>query len=237
MIAVLVCDRDEREQALLAGDCRRQIAGSCDEDLCLDNVPDDAGLTHAVEKEQLVNLLYYSFRKGQNVQALRAFRKHCEGAMLMLIADPAVSPLEYLRPGIAPDSLILRPLEEKRLGEANREFVSSFLERFRETDTKRFLVDTRLEKVLIPCSQIYYFEARDKKLFVRTRHEEYPFYDTMDALEKRLPEMFRRCHRSYIVNTEKIARIVSPGNYLDLSDGLGVPLSRSYRAQFREAAR
>ena len=30
---------------------------------------------------------------------------------------------------------------------------------------------------------------------------------TIDALQKRLPEDFRRCHRSYIVNTKKIRKI------------------------------
>ena len=234
MIAVLVCGRDEQERAMVAGDCRRQVAKNCDEDLRLDNVQDDAGLTRAAETEQLVHLLYYSFHKGQSVQALRTFRKHCGGAMLMLITDPSVSPLEYLRPGIAPDSLLLRPLEAAQLSEANQEFVSSFLERFLHPETEgRFVVDTRGEKVLLPWSQIYYFEARDKKLFVRTRHAEYAFYDTMDALEKRLPDMFRRCHRSYIVNTDKIVRMISPDNYLDMADGIGAPVSRSYRSYFR----
>ena len=235
MIAVLVCNPNRTECSLLNRDCREQIAACSEEDIHLDNIPDDAGLIRVTQTEQLVNLLYYSFRKGQNVQVLRDFRRTCDGAMMMLITDSSVSPLEYLRPGIAPDSLILRPLEVAQFSEVNREFISSFLERFRHTQTQRFfVVDTREEKILIPWFHICYFEARDKKIFVRTRDEEYAFYDTIDALESRLPGTFRRCHRSYIVNTEKILRMIPSGHCLELSDGTGVPVSRTYRARFRE---
>ena len=233
MIAALVCDGDDAERELLNQDCRRQIAENCGEDLRLDVARDDAALTRAARSERLVNLLYYRFSKGQSVQALRVFRKHCGGAMVMLITDSTVSPLEYLRPGVAPDALVLRPLEAERLSETNREFIASFLERFQQSEDK-FLVDTREEKVLIPWSHIYYFEARDKKLFVRTRHEEYAFYDTMEKLESRLPDTFRRCHRSYIVNTSKIVRVIWSESYLELADGIGAPLSRGYRARFRD---
>jgi DNA-binding LytR/AlgR family response regulator len=233
MIAAFVCDGDDAERELLNQDCRRQIAESCGEDLRMESARDDADLTRAARSERLVNLLYYRFSKGQSVQALRVFRKHCGGAMVMLITDSAVSPLEYLRPGVAPDALLLRPLEAGRLRETNREFVSSFLERFRQSDDK-FLVDTREEKILIPWSNIYYFEARDKKLFARTRHEEYAFYGALDKLESRLPDTFWRCHRSYIVNTGKIVRVVFTESYLELADGIGAPLSRGYRARFRD---
>ena len=96
-------------------------------------------------------------------------------------------------------------------------------------------MDTREEKLLVPYAHIYFFEARDKKLFVRTRHGEYAFYDTMEALERRLPENFRRCHRSYIVNMEKVLRYLPAENYLELADRIGVPVSRSYKAALREA--
>ena len=229
MIDILVCDRNEREQALLRSDCREQAAALGDWELRMDAAP----LEEAVAREQLVNLLYYEFEKGQPSDALRSFRSRYADAMVMLITDTAVSPLEYLRPGIAPDSLLLRPVEPEALNAANREFMGSYCDRWRKKDTEgSFVVDTREEKVFLPYSHIYYFEARDKKLFVRLKHEEYAFYDTMEELEQKLPPMFRRCHRSYIVNTEKMLRILSRESYIELLDHLGVPLSRKYKAVF-----
>lgn len=236
MIAILVCGHDEKERDLISRDCRRQIARGSDQELRVETVSDDTELLKATREEQLIHMLYYSFRKGQDLEGLRSFRRQYGGAMVMLVADASVSPLEYLRPGIAPDSLLLRPLNSEKLSAVNGEFLDSFLDRFAEKKPGSvFVVETREEKVLIPHSQIYYFEAREKKLFVRTRHEEYAFYDTIEALEKRLPEEFRRCHRSYIVNTQRIQRILAAENLLDLGNQIGIPISRSYRAAFKGA--
>lgn len=235
MIAVLVCDLDERESALIAQDCRKQVARNGDEALQLDRLTDGGALSRAMKQEKLMDLLYYSFQKGQALDELQAFRRQYADAMMMLITDPAVSPLEYLRPGVAPDSLLIRPVGQAQLQQANAEFVGSFFERFHRKEAESsFVVDTREEKVFIPFSHIYYFEARDKKLFVRVRDEEYAFYDTIDALEKRLPKGFRRSHRSYIVNTAKIVRILPAESYIELRDQIGVPISRSYKASFQE---
>lgn len=235
MIAVLVCDRDEREYGLISRDCRQQVAKNGDELLQMERLPDNAALAEAVRGEKQADLLYYDFQKGQALNELQSFRRQYSGAMVMLIADPAVSPLEYLRPGVAPDSLLLRPVDEAQLQRANTEFMDSFFERFRDNRTESsFVVDTREEKLFIPYAHIYYFEARDKKLFVRVRDAEYAFYDTMDALEKCLPEGFRRCHRSYIVNTRKVVRIRLAENYIELKDRIGVPVSRSYKASFQD---
>lgn len=236
MIAVLVCDQNERELDLIARNCREQVARGSGEQLRLESAAGDEALASAAENEKLVDLLYYEFQKGQAVGALRSFRRRRGDTMVMLITDQSVSPLEYLRPGVAPDSLLLRPVSERQLEAVNSEFMACFFDRFASKEAEAsFVVDTRDEKIFIPFSCIYYFEARDKKLFVRARNEEYAFYDTIEALGKRLPDFFQRCHRSYIVNTNKIVRIFPAESYIELSDSLGVPLSRSYKPLFKGA--
>lgn len=236
MIGILVCDSDKRELTMILQDCKKQVERNSDEALQIETAPDSRALSKAAENEKLVDLLYYEFQKGQETGDLRAFRRRCSDTMALYITDSSVSPLEYLRPGIAPDSLLLRPLTMKQLAAVNAEFMESFFERFESKDAAScFVVDTREEKVFIPFSYIYYFEARDKKLFVRARNEEYAFYDTIEALEKRLPDNFQRCHRSYIVNTSKIVRIFLAENYIELSDQIGVPISRSYKSLFKGA--
>lgn len=235
MIDVLVCDRDKQERALIAQDCKNQVAKSSEELLRLEGTAEEGALKKAAAEERQVDLLYYEFQKGQSVDELRLFRRHYSSSLVMLIADPAVSPLEYLRPGVSPDSLLLRPLTAARLETVNTEFMDNFFARsHQEEDESCFILDTREEKLFIPFSRIYYFEARDKKLFVRVKNQEYAFYDTIEALEKQLPDSFRRCHRSYIVNTSKIVRIQFAENYIELSNQTGVPVSRSYKPLFKE---
>lgn len=236
MISILIFDRDTRERDMIAWDCRAQVAKEDGQELRLQSASDDQALLAISEEEPLLHLVYYEFQKGQGVDRLRRFRRQCgKSAMMMLIADAAVSPLEYLRPGVNPDSLLLRPVSGQKLQAVNGEFLRSFFDQLKDSGAEGgFVVETREEKVLIPYSQIYYFEARDKKLFVRTRNEEYAFYGTIEALGSRLPKAFRRCHRSYIVNTEKIRRVISWENYIELEGQIGVPVSRSYKAGLKD---
>ena len=234
MITVLACDRDQKETERIREDCSSSTAMHSDESMRFDTVSAGEEFSGALKDGRLIDLCYFEFVKGQTVDALREFRRQYGDSMLMLITESTVSPLEYLKPGVAPDSLLLRPYTEDSFRVLNREFMDSFFEKFQAKDAEQsFVVDTREEKIFIPYSRIYYFEARDKKLFVRTKTEEYAFYDTIEALLARLPEQFRRCHRSYIVNTEKISRILNSENYIELTKEIGVPLSRSCKAAFK----
>lgn len=235
MVAVLICNENNHECRAINEDCKSQVAMLSNEMLQTSIVPDDCALEQTAAEEKPANLLYYDFQDEQHVGGLRQFKRQYGDAMVMMIANTNVSPLAYLRPGIAPDALLLRPIDEKQLNELNREFMQSFFERSQSGSVQdSFVVDTREEKTVVPYSHIYYFEAREKKVFLRTRHTEYAFYDTIDTLEKALPSTFRRCHRSYIVNCSKISKVVSAENYLELADGISVPVSRSYKSALKE---
>ena len=123
MIAILLCGKDEQERILISRDCRKRIAQGSDQELRFEKAASDIELLQAAKEEKLIHMLYYSFQKGQDLKGLRVFREQYSGTMVMLIADPSVSPLEYLRPGIAPDSLLLRPLDGEKLSAVNGEFL------------------------------------------------------------------------------------------------------------------
>lgn len=234
MVAVTICDKNGSECRMIGSDCKNQIAQCSDEEMQLSTIPDDAALRQTAEAETPLDLLYYDFRGGDQTEGLRLLRKQYGDAMVMLITEANVSPLLYLRPGIAPDSLLLRPVQETQLRAINQEFVQSYFEKRGGAAQDSFLVDTREEKAVVPYFHIYYFEAREKKVFLRTKHTEYAFYSTIDALEKMLPDTFQRCHRSYIVNMQKLVRVLSSENCLELAGQITIPVSRSYRALLRE---
>ncbi|MDO5551103.1 MAG: LytTR family DNA-binding domain-containing protein, partial [Lachnospiraceae bacterium] len=66
------------------------------------------------------------------------------------------------------------------------------------------------------------------------RQEEFGFYETIENMEKQLPEFFCRCHRSYIVNMQKVKAVKPSLNVIELQDGITVPLSRSYKKTIKE---
>ena len=152
-------------------------------------------------------------------RAILSARPRCRDAFLLVIASPETSPL-------------LRPLEEPEVRRAASEMLAA-VRRAGEQENF-FSINRRDEQQRIPCSSIYYFEARGRRLYARLHREELGFAGTLEQLEEELPENFRRTHRSFIVNMDKVEQLLPTENLLVLWDGLTVPLSRSYKKEIRE---
>ncbi|MCM3708924.1 LytTR family DNA-binding domain-containing protein [Sporosarcina luteola] len=83
----------------------------------------------------------------------------------------------------------------------------------------------------VPIEQITHIESFQKKTFFYTEDGQFSVSCTLKELDKRLPEVFLRIHRSYIVNTAKISRIsrdFSSNLVVTLVDGTELPVSQSY---------
>ncbi len=170
-----------------------------------------------------------------NVQTLR---KRYEEMLLLIIADTSISPVEYVKPSIMASSLLLRPCDGQEIDRVVREFMEAYMERLENRKGQSsFVIDTKEGKIHIPFGRIYYFEARDKKVFIQTDREEYGFYGTIDRTAEKLPAYFMRCHRSFIVNIRKIEKVMLSQNMIVLTEGRDVPLSRSYKAAVKELGR
>lgn len=178
----------------------------------------------------LMDLLMYDITPKDALGRLLGIRRNYREMQLMIIADLTTSPMEYMKPGIMASSLLLRPWTKEQAGEVLREFFQACIEQNQKTDDKNaYVIESREGNLHIPYEQIYFFEAREKKIFVCTGKEEYGFYHTIDKLEGELPEQFVRCHRGFIVNRYKIRKVALSQNVVCLTDNLEVPLSRSYK--------
>ena len=164
---------------------------------------------------------------------MESLRRKYSDTSLMLIADASISPMEYIRPSILASALLLRPFSSEQVRES-LEAVLQAMDKKQETEERTFLIENREGKTYIPMSQIYYFEAREKRIYVRLKREEYTFYDTIEHLTEQLPEEFIRCHRSFIVSRSRIQKVMLSKNRIILEHNIEVPLSRSYKAVLKE---
>lgn len=81
----------------------------------------------------------------------------------------------------------------------------------------------------VPLEMVLYLEVVDKKIFLRTAEESVPFYGKLEELEPALPELFFRCHRSFIVNLRHV-QYYNKGE-IQLANEEKIPLSkRRYKA-------
>ncbi|WP_099302739.1 LytTR family transcriptional regulator DNA-binding domain-containing protein [Bacillus sp. Marseille-P3800] len=88
--------------------------------------------------------------------------------------------------------------------------------------------------------EIDYIEAREGQTFLFVNHEEFASSTTIKALEERLqPLGFFRCHRSYLVNLQRVREIIvwSKNSYslsLDNASKSTIPLSKGNYSKLKE---
>ena len=185
--------------------------------------------------EPVLDILNWDLTVCNSLEELKGVRPRYKQAFLMLLADASISPMAYIRPNIVPNSLLLKPYTEIELLTVLNEMVESCESSEDVTCAESILIETREETRRIPYSKIYYIEAREKKVFVRTRKEEYGFYRSVESIMNELPAYFQRCHRSYIANMRKAIQICNSDNTIEMGNGIRVPIARSYKRQIKES--
>ncbi|RLL42023.1 ATP-binding cassette domain-containing protein [Oceanobacillus piezotolerans] len=113
----------------------------------------------------------------------------------------------------------------------------------REVKTAQFhKIPTKVNEkiVLFEPTEIDYIESNDGQSFIYTKGEMFPSTLTLNQLEDRLhPFGFFRCHRSYIVNLQKVREVItwtrnSFSLILDDKNKSSIPLSKSKMAVLKE---
>lgn len=106
--------------------------------------------------------------------------------------------------------------------------------RFEKIPTK---VDEKI--VLFDPPEIDYIESSEGQSFLHIKGEAFPSYFTLADLEQRLlPYGFFRCHRSYIVNLQKVREVItwtrnSYSLVLEDTKKSAIPLSKSKMAELK----
>lgn len=164
-----------------------------------------------------------------NVQANNAekFRKIHKETLIAVIAEVSTMPVLYLKPTIMAASLLLRPFSVDDVKGVLKELINIL--KTDGADEGSFVFRIRDDVQRIPFRDILYFEARDKKIYIRTTYEEFSYYTTIEKLAESLPAMFQKCHRSFMVNIDRIKKIAFSENIIYLDDDSAVPLSRGCR--------
>lgn len=140
---------------------------------------------------------------------------------------------------------LLKPYSEERILSCLKRLEDST----KKTDIKESdNINTVIEKItiidegkmyLIDADEIYYIEAHGKVVKVFTKNGEYISKNKISDIMKKLnKEKFYKCHRSYIVNLDKVKEVVPWFNctyVLKLKDiGKEVPVSRQNTKTFRK---
>ena len=234
MIFAMIYNSRTEEQEYIVKALRRAAAALTEERWQIDCFEKKEQLEAFAKEETLIDLIGYEVSTSGSIRYLEWIRRRYQEAMLFLIADESLSPMEYIRPTILASSLLIRPLTAQKLLNGMMELVEKLTEKHREGEEEMLLIETREGRTYVPFSKIYYFEAREKRIYVRLKKQELTFYDTIEYLSERLPDGFIRCHSSFIVNRSRIHRVMLSKNLIELEQNMEIPLSRSYKPVFKE---
>ena len=188
-----------------------------------------------LEEHPMLDIVCFDMTKQNATKTAEQIRRDNPAAYIIVIADLSISPAVYMRPGIMASSLILRPVQKNEVKQIFDEMflVNEYLKK-EEDKEDVFIIEGKDGRYRIPYSRISYMEAREKKVFLYTEGKEIAFYDTLDNLTESLPKNFLRCHRSFVVNAEKIRKVMLSQNIIELEDEIVVPISRSYKTAIKE---
>ncbi|MDE6434715.1 MAG: DNA-binding response regulator [Lachnospiraceae bacterium] len=186
-----------------------------------------------LENFENIDVAYIDITDEYGLQIAKKLRAEFPNVEIMIISDQTISPLVYMTPNVRAASLLLKPLEYGMIKNGIRELFDSW-EPQKNAKEEVFSFEDEDGYRRIPYSQILYVEARNRRVYIRIKSKEYGIYGSLDALERVLPEQFKRCHRSYIVNISSIAKVWYSKNSILLKNEEQIPLSRSCKAVMRE---
>lgn len=89
-------------------------------------------------------------------------------------------------------------------------------------------------KTIIPEDSIKYIQRDGMKLVFTTDTRTYEVYSSFSKLEPILPKQFVRCHKSYIVNLDKINNINFSSNVISFDENHECYIGPKYKNNFKE---
>ena len=108
----------------------------------------------------------------------------------------------------------------KKLVDENEKMKTGFLE----------IISNR-KTVKIPYNEIIYIESLSDYVIVNTLKEQYSSKEKISSIASRLPEIFLRIHRSFVINTEMVRSVTY--NEVELGD-VTLNIGRSYKKEAME---
>ena len=236
MVSVIIFCHDKREAAFFDKVCSQCIALIKKEHLKKFIISNEDSNMMDIVKLKYADLIIAEIAEVADLKQIRYIRSYFPQAGLLLVSTAQVLPEHYVVPEVSPDMLLLKPYTySKACRIVHRMFSWFYRERYEDIKLKKLLeISITGELYYLNYADIYYLEARDKKIVLHTRRHEFSFYNSLRKLEKDLPQYFIRCHRSYIVNFMFIRKLDLMNGLFYLDKETVIPISQKYRVKLVE---
>lgn len=103
-----------------------------------------------------------------------------------------------------------------------------------KTESNTLTLSTGSAVYKIRYDEIIFIEALNKKIYIYTETQRISCYNSLYGLEEELGSGFIRCHKSFIVNKDKIKNVHMAEMYIEMTNGSKVSMSRTYKNIVKE---
>ena len=126
-----------------------------------------------------------------------------------------------------PFYFLVKPVDKQKIAEV----VRSAMKAVKNEDIRSLIIQTRdrIEKVRV--DDIWYVESIKRNIVVHEVDRQISLIKKLDEVEKMLPDYFLRCHKSFLVNADKIKRMESR-EFVLLND-IRIPISRTRHSEIK----
>lgn len=101
-------------------------------------------------------------------------------------------------------------------------------------ETKNDFIKINNRNTIIRTDSVYYIEKDRTKLIFKTQDADYTIYSSFNKIGTELPSNFKRCHKSYIVNVNKIKDINNDVIHFVNDTKLECQIGHNYKKNFME---
>lgn len=223
---VCICDDTAADRKRLLEMLRGYCAGR-NVQMQVEQFPDGGALLRAFSPGKYQLLFLDIYMPGlSGMEAAQAIREADPACLLVFTTTSEDHALESY--GVYAAGYLLKPYGQAQLYEA----MDWCMENLPPQAQTLALVSER-EHMQVPVRDILYIEVYGRASVLHTTGRTYTANRSLTALARELPADFLRCHRSYIVNMNHIAKVAQNG--FVLKDRSLVPISVETGAKMKQS--
>ncbi len=126
---------------------------------------------------------------------------------------------------------LLKPITKERFDTSVKKYIDFFQTTSAKNQSTYLFVKADGKQVKINFSDLIYIEGLKDYIRIHTKTEKILILETMKSFEEKLPNHFKRIHRSYIINLDFLTSI--DGNSVYLNQKI-LPIGETYRKEMKD---
>ncbi len=222
MLHIAICDKDVQEMSVLENTINRILNGRV---IISKHTNPFSLITYVVDEAKgEVDAVYINVDMGKHngIRIANSVLEEFANIKIIFTSSDLKDAIDIFT--IDPMYFLIKPYSEDYVRDSIYKLMNIIQEE--QTDLISFKsAENKGKKISIKARDIYYIESELRVIHIYTVDAKYTTYMTLDEIQAKLKSNFLRCHRSFIVNKDKIKKLIKQG--MVLFNDKFVPISRS----------